>query len=103
MIEIRQSEKFATWMDGLRDERARAKITVRLRRLSLGNPGDVKPVGEGVGEMRIDYGPGYRLYFVGRGAQVIVLLCGGDKTTQARDIEDAKAMAKSLKESSDGD
>lgn len=103
MIEIRQSEKFATWMDGLRDERARAKITVRLRRLSLGNPGDVKPVGEGVGEMRIDCGPGYRLYFVGRGAHVIVLLCGGDKTTQARDIEDAKAMAKSLKESSDGD
>ncbi len=102
MIEIRQSNTFAEWLDGLRDERARAKINVRIRRLSLGNPGDVKPVGEGVGELRIDYGPGYRLYFVQRGAQLIVLLCGGDKSTQARDIENAKAMAKTLKEQDDG-
>ncbi len=102
MIEIRQSDTFAEWLDGLRDERARAKINVRIRRLSLGNPGDVKPVGEGVGELRIDYGPGYRLYFVQRGAQLIVLLCGGDKSTQARDIENAKAMAKTLKEQDDG-
>jgi len=102
MIEIRQSETFAEWLDGLRDERARAKINVRIRRLSLGNPGDVKPVGEGVGELRIDYGPGYRLYFVQRGARLIVLLCGGDKTTQARDIESAKTMAKTLKEQDDG-
>ncbi len=102
MIEIRQSETFAEWLDGLRDERARAKINVRIRRLSLGNPGDVKSVGEGVGELRIDYGPGYRLYFVQRGAQLVVLLCGGDKTTQARDIESAKAMAKTMKEQDDG-
>jgi putative addiction module killer protein len=102
MIEIRQTETFAGWFDGLKDERARAKIATRIRRLSLGNPGDVKPVGNGVSEMRIDHGPGYRLYFVRHGAQLIVLLCGGDKTSQARDIERAKAMAKELKEKDDG-
>jgi putative addiction module killer protein len=101
MIEIRQTETFADWLADLKDERARAKISVRIRRLSLGNPGDVKPVGEGVSELRIDYGPGYRLYFVRRGAQLIVLLCGGDKTTQAHDIETAKSMAKQLKDEND--
>jgi putative addiction module killer protein len=103
MIEIRQTDGFAEWLNDLRDERARAKINVRIRRLSLGNPGDVKPVGEGVGELRIDYGPGYRLYFAKRNARLIILLCGGDKATQARDIESAKAMARLLKEKNDGD
>ena len=101
MIEVRQTEVFAAWLEGLKDERARAKISVRIRRLSLGNFGDVKPVGEGAGELRIDYGPGYRLYFVRRGEAVIVLLCGGDKRTQADDIKTAKAMAKQLKSKND--
>lgn len=96
MIEVRQTEAFASWLAHLRDERARARIAVRMRRLSLGNFGDVKPIGGGVGELRIDYGPGYRLYFVRRGETVIVLLCGGDKRTQTVDIEAAKAMAKQL-------
>ncbi len=80
---VRLSEAFASWLEELRDERARAKVLVRMRRLSLGNFGDVMPVGGGVGELRIDYGPGYRLYFVRHGAAVIVLLCGGVKGTQA--------------------
>ena len=101
MIEVCQSEAFASWLGDLNDERARAKIAVRIRRLSLGNFGDVKPVGEGVSEARIDYGPGYRLYFVRRGKEVIVLLCGGDKRTQAEDIKSAKAMAKQLKSEDD--
>lgn len=101
MIEVRQSELFASWLKDLSDERARAKVVVRIRRLSLGNFGDVKPVGDGVSELRIDYGPGYRLYFVRRGAALIVLLCGGDKSTQAKDIETAKAMAKKLKSKND--
>jgi putative addiction module killer protein len=102
MIEIRQTATFADWLANLRDERARAKINVRIRRLSLGNPGDVKPVGEGVSELRVDYGPGYRLYFIQRGAQLIILLCGGDKATQARDIDTAKSMAKQMKDKNDG-
>lgn len=102
MFEIRQTEAFATWLGELDDERARAKINVRIRRLSLGNPGDVKPVGEGVSELRIDYGPGYRVYFVRQGEKLIILLCGGDKKTQARDIEAAKAMAKELRKKDDG-
>lgn len=101
MIEVRQSEVFASWLGDLDDERARAKIAVRIRRLSLGNFGDVKPVGEGVSELRIDYGAGYRLYFMRRGLVVIVLLCGGDKRTQAEDIKAAKAMAKQLKSEKD--
>lgn len=79
---------------GLRDREARARITVRIRRLSLGNPGDVKPVGSGVSEMRIDYGPGYRVYFIRRGDTVVVLLCGGDKRTQDRDIARALELAR---------
>lgn len=81
-----------------RDLQALARIDVRLRRLSLGNPGDVRPVGEGVSELRIDYGPGYRVYFVRHGTAIILLLCGGDKRSQDRDIARAKRMALELKE-----
>ncbi len=102
MIEVRQTETFAVWLMSLRDERARAKVNVRIRRLSLGNPGDVKPVGEGVSELRIDHGPGYRVYFMRQGARLIILICGGDKRTQVRDIELAKTMAKTLKDDNDG-
>lgn len=93
-IEIRQTDVFAAWFADLRDREARARITVRIRRLSLGNPGDVKPVGGGVSEMRIDYGPGYRVYFIRRGDMVVVLLCGGDKRTQDRDIARALELAR---------
>jgi putative addiction module killer protein len=86
MVEVRQTDVFTDWFAGLRDREARARITVRIRRLSLGNPGDVKPVGSGVSEMRIDCGPGYRVYFVRRGDTVVVLLCGGDKRHQDRDM-----------------
>ena len=96
MIEIRQTEVFATWFARLRDRQARARITARIRRLSLGNPGDVRPVGGGVSKMRIDYGPGYRLYFVQRGEVLVILLCGGDKRTQERDIARALAMVREL-------
>jgi len=96
VIEVRQTEVFAAWFEGLRDRGARARITVRIRRLSLGNPGDVRPVGSGVSEMRIDHGPGYRLYFVGRGDTIVVLLCGGDKRTQDRDIARAIELAQEV-------
>jgi putative addiction module killer protein len=96
MMEVRQTDVFADWFAGLRDREARARITVRVRRLSLGNPGDVKPVGSGVSEMRIDYGPGYRVYFVRRGDTVIVLLCGGDKRHQDRDIARALELAQEV-------
>ena len=96
MIEVRQSEHFEAWLAALRDVRARARIAVRLRRLSIGNPGDVKSVGEGVSEMRIDYGPGYRVYYRKIGAQIVLLLCGGDKSSQAADIARAKRLAKEL-------
>jgi putative addiction module killer protein len=96
MIEIRKTETFAKWIDGLRDIRARARILVRIERLSLGNPGDVKPVGEGVSELRIAYGPGYRVYFKDVGQTVVVLLAGGDKRTQAKDIKSALRLAQNL-------
>jgi putative addiction module killer protein len=96
VIEIRQTDVFAAWFAGLRDREARARITVRIRRLSLGNPGDVRPVGNGVSEMRIDYGPGYRVYFVRRGDTVVVLLCGGDKRGQDRDIARALELAREI-------
>lgn len=96
MIEIRQTEIYANWFSHLRDRQARARIDVRIRRLSLGNPGDVKPVGEGVSELRINHGPGYRVYFVQRGTTVIVLLAGGDKRTQNRDIQTALELARDL-------
>ena len=98
MLEIRQTEAYSNWISSLRDQRAVARIEVRIRRLSLGNPGDVKPVGNGVSELRVNYGPGYRVYFVQRGTTLIVLLCGDDKGTQAADIEKAKALAAQLKE-----
>ncbi len=96
MHEIRQTEIYAEWFASLRDRQARARIDVRIRRLSLGNPGDVRPVGEGVSELRIDYGPGYRIYFVPRGQQVVILLAGGDKRTQAKDIETAIVLARDV-------
>jgi len=98
MVEMIQSNAFNQWLAGLRDSNAKARIQIRLRRLSLGNPGDVKPVGDGISELRIDYGPGYRVYYMKRGPIVIVLLCGGDKSTQARDIAQAKSIASAWKE-----
>jgi putative addiction module killer protein len=95
-MEIRETEIFARWFNQLRDARARARILVRIRRLSLGNPGDVQPVGEGVSEMRIDLGPGYRIYYRQLGTTLVVLLAGGDKRSQKRDIEKAKALAREL-------
>jgi putative addiction module killer protein len=96
MIEIRQTEVYAQWFSSLRDRQAKARIDVRIRRMSLGNPGDVKPVGEGVSELRIDHGPGYRVYFIQRESTLIVLLAGGDKRTQQRDIETALDLARDL-------
>jgi putative addiction module killer protein len=96
VIEVRQTDLYARWFYGLRDRQARARILVRVRRLSLGNPGDVRPAGESVSEMRIDYGPGYRVYFISRREQLIILLAGGDKQSQARDIQAAHDLAQSL-------
>jgi putative addiction module killer protein len=93
MVELIKSTTFDKWLIGLRDTQARARILMRLDRLASGNPGDVKHVGEGISEMRIDFGPGYRVYFMRRGQLVIVLLCGGDKSSQARDIRLAKRIA----------
>ena len=90
MIEVRQTETYAKWFKALRDQNAKDRIDVRILRLQAGNFGDVKSVGEGVRELRIDYGPGYRVYFVQRGDVLVILLCGGDKRTQAKDIEAAK-------------
>ncbi len=98
MIEIRQTDNFKKWFASLRDRTARARIDVRIRRISLGNFGDVKPVGEGVSEIRIDYGPGYRVYFIRDGNIVVILLCGGEKSTQERDIQKAHEIARSLRE-----
>jgi len=96
MVEIRKTDVFVKWLDGLRDIRARSRVLVRIERLASGNPGDVKPVGEGVSELRVDYGPGYRVYFVKQGQTVIVLLAGGDKSTQATDIRTAIRLARNL-------
>lgn len=98
MIEIRKTDLFAQWLDELRDLQARARVQVRIERLAAGNPGDVEPVGEGVSELRINYGPGYRVYFKKRGSELIVLLAGGDKSTQARDIKAALRLARNLPE-----
>ena len=96
MIEILRTEAFIDWLDGLRDSQAVAKIATRLKRVAEGNFGDCAPVGEGVSELRIHHGPGYRVYFVRRGSAVVVVLGGGDKSTQDRDIELAKALQKEL-------
>jgi putative addiction module killer protein len=96
VIQIRETSAYSVWFARLKDREARARILVRIRRLSLGNPGDVKPVGTGVSELRIDYGPGYRVYFVPRGKEFIILLGGGDKSTQAADIRAALALARTV-------
>ena len=96
MLEIRKTVTFERWLDGLRDLRARARIQIRIERLAAGHAGDVKSVGEGVNEMRIDYGPGYRVYFSKRSTAVVVLLAGGDKRTQAADIRKALRLARGL-------
>ena len=95
-MEIRKPETFAIWLDELRDMRARARVQARIERLAGGNAGDVKPIGEGVSELRIDYGPGYRVYFTRQKRELIVLLAGGDKSTQATDIKTALRLARDL-------
>ena len=96
MLQIRKTETFAQWLDGLRDVRARARVQVRIERLAAGNAGDVAPIGEGVSELRIDYGPGYRVYFKKHGREVVILLAGGDKRTQSADIKTALRLARNL-------
>ena len=96
MLQVRKTETFAQWLDGLRDVRARARVQVRIERLAAGNAGDVEPVGEGVSELRIDYGPGYRVYFKKHGREVLILLAGGDKRTQSADIKTALRLARNL-------
>ena len=96
MIEVRKTETFAKWLDALKDIRARARILVRIERLAAGNPGDVKPVGEGVSELRIDYGPGYRVYYKKHGRQMVILLAGGDKRSQSKDIKTALRLSENL-------
>ena len=96
MIEIRKTENYVKWIDNLRDHQARARVLARIERLALGNPGDVKPIGEGVSELRIDFGPGYRVYFTKRGREIVILLAGGDKSTQPADIRIALRLARNL-------
>lgn len=98
VIEVRQTEVYERWFRRLRDRQAQARISVRVRRLSLGNPGDVRPVGGGVSELRIDHGPGYRVYFVQEDQGATVLLLGGDKRTQSQDIERARDLVRALVE-----
>jgi putative addiction module killer protein len=97
MLRVLKSATFETWFTGLRDRQAQARINARIRRLSLGNPGDGKPVGSGVGEMRIDYGPGYRVYYLQHGKTLVLICCGGDKRSQDADIERAIEIAKDWK------
>ncbi|MXW19246.1 MAG: type II toxin-antitoxin system RelE/ParE family toxin [Gammaproteobacteria bacterium] len=96
MFEIRKTDIYAKWLDGLRDARARARVLVRVERLAVGNPGDVRPVGEGVSELRIDYGPGYRVYFKKQARRIVILLAGGDKRTQSDDVKTALRLARNL-------
>lgn len=98
MPSIKRTSEFSDWLKDLRDIRARAKILLRIERLSLGNPGDVAPVGEGISELRIPYGPGYRVYYIQRGEELVVLLCGGDKDSQDYDIKTAKKLAGELED-----
>lgn len=101
MTEIRKTRNFAQWLDGLKDLRARARVQVRIERLAAGLAGDVKPVAGGVSELRIDYGPGYRVYFTKRGASVVILLAGGDKKSRSADIRLALRLARTLEETND--
>jgi putative addiction module killer protein len=96
VIKVRQTDEYVAWFGHLRDRTAKTRILIRIRRLSLGNLGDVKPVGDGVSELRIDYGAGYRVYFVQRGIALVVLLAGGDKRTQMRDIQRAIALSRTV-------
>ena len=96
MIEIRETDRYVRWYESLRDRNARSRIDIRVRRLSIGNAGDVKPVGGGISELRIDYGPGYRIYFTRRGEKLILLINGGDKSSQREDIAIAKEIAANL-------
>ena len=98
MIEIRKTDLFVQWLDDLHDIKARARVQARIERLAAGNPGDVEPVGEGVSELQINYGPGYRVYFKKRGRELIILLAGGNKSTQANDIKIALRLARNLSE-----
>ena len=98
MVEVRQTARFAKWLEDLRDLRGRSRVQARIERLIGGNPGDVKPIGAGVSELRINYGPGYRVYFQQKVSTLIILLAGGDKSTQARDIEEALMLACQIKE-----
>lgn len=98
MFEIIRSTTFSQWLSDMRDNQARMRVLARLDRMALGNFGDVQPVGEGISELRIHYGPGYRLYCLQSGPRVVVMLCGGDKSSQSRDIEQAKLIAKDWKE-----
>ncbi|MBA4390481.1 MAG: addiction module antitoxin RelB [Syntrophus sp. (in: bacteria)] len=96
MIEIRKTEVFTKWLDDLQDIRARARVLIRIERLATGNPGDVASVGEGVSELKINYGSGYRVYYKQFGEQLVILLAGGDKHTQAKDIKTALRLARNL-------
>lgn len=98
MVEVIKTDTFEHWLAKLKDRRAKVRITARLDRLSLGNPGQVKPVGRGVSELKIDYGPGYRVYFLQHGSTMVVLLCGGDKSSQSKDITLAKSIAAQWRE-----
>jgi len=98
MLDVRETDEFSEWLGALRDARAKSKILVRIERLAGGNPGDVAPVGEGVSELRINYGPGYRVYYVQRGTRYILLLAGGNKSTQDEDIAEAKRLAAEYQE-----
>jgi putative addiction module killer protein len=96
VVELRQTSEFAGWLDALRDIRARARVQARIERLAMGDPGDIKFIGEGVCELRVDYGPGYRVYFIQRGHEVVILLAGGDKSSQTKDIRTALRLARGL-------
>jgi putative addiction module killer protein len=102
MVEVRKTDEFDSWLKDLKDQRAKAKILVRIQRLEAGNPGQVNNVGDGISEMKIDSGPGYRVYYKQTGQQIVLLLCGGDKSTQDKDIKRAKAIVAELKDEKDG-
>jgi putative addiction module killer protein len=100
MVQVRQTERFVRWLEGLRDLSGRAKVLARIERLIGGNPGDAKPVGAGVSELRINFGPGYRVYYLQKGTTLIILLAGGDKSSQSKDIQTALQLAETLSEES---